>query len=59
MFEVCLKLNSTYTNWFGNSQTSMIWPSQNFLLYNGNIIKIKGNEWTINLKDIYNVSPPP
>ena len=25
-------------------QTSMMWPSQNFLLYNGTFIKIKVNE---------------
>ena len=25
-------------------ETSMMWPSQNFLLYNGTIIKIKVNE---------------
>ena len=25
--------------------TSMMWPSQNFLLYNGIIIKIKVNVW--------------
>ena len=24
--------------------TSMMWPSQNFLLHNGTVIKIKGNE---------------
>ena len=28
--------------------TSMMWPSQNFLLYNGSIIKIKVNEWINN-----------
>ena len=27
------------------AKSSMMWPSQNFLLYNGTIIKIKGNEW--------------
>ena len=27
-----------------------MWPSQNFLLYNGTIIKIKVNEWVNNLK---------
>ena len=39
-------------------KTSMMWPSQNFLLYNGNINKIKVNEWTNNLKKICYVSPP-
>ena len=29
-------------------KTSMIWPSQNFLLYNVTIIKIKVNEWINN-----------
>ena len=28
----------------------MMWPSQNFLLYNGTIIKIKVNEWINNFK---------
>ena len=28
----------------------MMWPSQNFLLYNGTVIKIKVNEWINNLK---------
>ena len=28
----------------------MMWPSQNFLLYKGTIIKIKVNEWTNNYK---------
>ena len=28
--------------------TSMMWPSQNFLLYNGTIIKIKVIEWINN-----------
>ena len=26
------------------NKTSMMWPSQSFLLYNGTIIKIKANE---------------
>ena len=29
-------------------KTSMMWPSQNFLLYNGTIIKTKVNEWINN-----------
>ena len=33
-------------------ETSMIWPSQNFLLYNGSITKIKINEQINNLKKI-------
>ena len=33
---------------FRQNKTSMMWPSQNFLLYNGAIIKIKGNEWINN-----------
>ena len=28
----------------------MMWPSQNFLLYDGTIIKIKVNEWVNNYK---------
>ena len=42
------------------SKTSMMWPSQNFLLYNGIIIKIKVNEWINNLKNMLikkNMSP--
>ena len=31
-------------------ETSMMWPSQNFLLYNRNIIKMKVTEWINNLK---------
>ena len=38
-------------------KTSMMWPSQNFLLYIRNIIKIKVNEWINNLKKY--VIPPP
>ena len=30
------------------SETSMMWPSQIFLLHNGSIIKIKVNEWINN-----------
>ena len=40
------------------NETSMMWPSQNFLLSNGTIIKIKANEWIDNLKKICQ-SPPP
>ena len=29
-------------------KTSMMWPSQNFLLYNGTVIKIQVNEWINN-----------
>ena len=39
-------------------QTSMMWPSQNFLLFNGTVIKIKVNERINNLK-IYVTSVPP
>ena len=31
-----------------NKKTSMMWPSQNFLLYNGTVIKINVNEWINN-----------
>ena len=31
-------------------KTSMMWPSQNFLLYNGTVIKIKVNECINNYK---------
>ena len=27
------------------TKTSMMWPPQNFLLYNGAVIKIQVNEW--------------
>ena len=37
--------------------TSMMWPSQNFLLYIRNIIKMKVTEWFNNLKKY--VIPPP
>ena len=29
-------------------KTSMMWPSQNLLLYNGTVIKIQVNEWINN-----------
>ena len=38
-------------------ETSMMWPSQNFLLYIRNIIKMKVTEWINNLKKY--VNPPP
>ena len=37
----------------------MMWPSQNFLLYNGTITKIKVNEWINNLKKYATSVPPP
>ena len=40
-------------------QTSMMWPSQNFLLYNGTIIKIKVNERINNLKKYVRSVPSP
>ena len=40
------------------NKTSMMWPSQNFLLYNRNIIKMKVTEWNNNLKK-YVIPPPP
>ena len=36
----------------------MMWPSQNFLLYNRNIIKKKVTEWINNLKKYVNYPPP-
>ena len=36
----------------------MMWPSQNFLLYITNIIKMKVTEWINNLKK-YVIPPPP
>ena len=39
------KRPNSYRN---NLITGMMWPSQNFLLYNGTIIKIKVNEWINN-----------
>ena len=38
-------------------KTSMMWPSQNFLLHNRNIIKMEETEWINNLKNY--VNPPP
>ena len=35
-----------------------MWPSQNFPLYNGTIIKIKVNEWINNLKKYVTSVPP-
>ena len=38
----------------------MMWPSQNFLLYSGTIIRIKVNELINNLKKyVMSVDPPP
>ena len=39
-------------------KTSMMWPSQNFLLYIRNIVKMKVTEWINNLKK-YVIPPPP
>ena len=39
-------------------KTSMMWPSQNFLLYIGNIIKMKVTEWINNLKRYVNTPSP-
>ena len=37
----------------------MMWPSQDFVLYNGTIIKIKVNEWiNNNKKNVASVPPP-
>ena len=36
----------------------MMWPSQNFLLYNETVIKIQVNEWINNLKKMLRQSPP-
>ena len=36
----------------------MMWPSQNFLLYNGTIVKIKIIEWVNNLKNMLRQPPP-
>ena len=44
-----------FTNY--KSLTSMMWPSQNFLLYIRNIIKMKVTEWINNFKKC--VIPPP
>ena len=41
-----------------NIKTSMMWPSQNFLLYNRNIIKVKVTEWKNNLRKYVNPPPP-
>ena len=40
-------------------KTSMMWPSQNFLLYNGTVIKIKVNECINNYKKKVTSVPPP
>ena len=34
------------------TETNMMWPSQNFLLYIRNIIKMKVTEWINNFKKI-------
>ena len=39
--------------------TSIMWPSQNFHLYNGTIIKIKVNESINNLKKYVTSAPYP
>ena len=36
----------------------MMWPTQNFLLYNRNIIKMKVTKWINNLKKYVNRPPP-
>ena len=36
----------------------MMWPSQNFLLYARNIIKMKVTEWINNFKKYVNPLPP-
>ena len=36
-----------------------MWPSQNFLLCNGTVMKTKVNEWINNKKKICYASPPP
>ena len=36
----------------------MMWPSQNFLLYNRNIIKMKVIAWINNLKKNMLIPPP-
>ena len=45
-------LSSVRADTLGNKilprKTSMMWPSQNSLLYNGTVIKIKVNEWINN-----------
>ena len=48
IIEKCMKIITV--------QTSMMWPSKNFLLYNRNIIKMKVTEWINNLKKY--VNPP-
>ena len=48
------------TSLSNSRKTSMMWPSQNFLLCNETIIKIKVNEWINNLKkNMLRQSPPP
>ena len=42
-----------------NKKTTMMWPSQNFLLYYGTITKIKVNEWINNYKKYVTSVPPP
>ena len=36
----------------------MMWPLQNFLLYNRKIIKMKVTEWKNNLRKYVNPPPP-
>ena len=51
-------IKEKYINVFKTEKTSMMWPSQNFLLYIRNIIKMKVTEWINNLKKYVNLPPP-
>ena len=46
-------------NFISYYQIGMMWPSQNFLLYNGTVIIMKENEWINNLKKYVTSVPPP
>ena len=58
MWRICLlSLMARGGKAIDQHQTSMMWPSQNFLLYDRNIIKMKVTEWKNNLRKY--VNPPP
>ena len=56
-FRIYLIHFRNYSKTRNYEKTSMMWPSQKFLLYNGTVIKIKVNEWINNLRK-YDMSVP-
>ena len=43
-----ISLSHTHKQTDRHFQKNVMWPSQNFLLYNGTVIKIQVNEWINN-----------